>query len=98
MLRSIKNEKSPGPEDVSSEILKCAGAALQEILVEYVQHVWEGEEVPQAWKNLNIIIIYKNNSERSECGNRRNISLLSHVGKLLTKFMLKSTGRCCGSC
>ena len=39
-------------------------------------------------KNANIIIVYKQMSDRAECGNSRGISLLSVAGKVLAKIML----------
>ena len=43
--------------------------------------------VPQAWKDANIVIIYKK-GERTECGNYRGISLISAAGKIFTRMLL----------
>ena len=47
---------------------------------------WEGH-VPQAWKDANIVTIYKK-GDRTECGNYRGISLLSAAGKIFARILL----------
>ena len=44
--------------------------------------------LPQQWKNANIILVYMQNGDRTECGNSRGISLLSVAGNVLAKVML----------
>jgi len=88
-LVSLKDNKSSGPDGVPAEILKSCGEFFVDTLTEFIQYVWNTGNVPETWKNSNIVTIYKNKGERSECGNSRGISLLSHGGKILTKIMLK---------
>ena len=49
--------------------------------------VWEEGHVPQAWKDANIVTIYKK-GDRTECGNYRGISLLSAAGKIFARILL----------
>ena len=48
-----------------------------------------GEKVPQDMKDANIITLYKNKVDRSDCNNYRGITLLSIVGKLFARITLK---------
>ena len=54
-----------------------------------MDHKIMGDEdhVPQAWKDANIVTIYKK-GDRTECGNYRGISLLSAVGKIFARILL----------
>ena len=49
--------------------------------------IWEEAHVPQAWKDANIVTIYKKR-DRTECGNYRGISLLSAAGKIFARILL----------
>lgn len=54
----------------------------------FIADVWKCEAVPQQWRAANIVTIFKGKGEKSICGNRRGISLLSVTGKVLAKVML----------
>lgn len=88
-VKSLKDNKSPGPDSIPAEILKQGGYLLLKELYQYILEVWDKECVPQQWKDANIITIYKNKGERSLCGNSRGISLLSVAGKILSKILLQ---------
>ena len=53
----------------------------------WIIKVWEEGHVPQAWKDANIVTIYKK-GDRTECGNYRGISLLSAAGKIFARILL----------
>ena len=50
---------------------------------------WSKGEVPQDMRDANIVTLYKNKGDRSDCKNYRVISLLSIVGKVFTRVALK---------
>ena len=52
----------------------------------WIIKVWEKVHVPQAWKDANIVTIYKK-GDRTECGNYRGISLLSAAGKIFARIL-----------
>jgi len=49
---------------------------------------WEEGSVPHDMRDANIITMYKNKGDRSDCDNYRGISLLSIVGKTFARVML----------
>ena len=88
-IKSLKNNKSAGPDGIPSEILKYGGESLHQLLHEFICEIWRQGDVPHKWKDAALITIYKNKGDKSICGNSRGIALLSTAGKILTKLMLK---------
>ena len=54
----MKSNKAPGPDGIPSEIWKSS-ETLAEHLHTILQHVWEKEDVPQQFKDANIVTIWK---------------------------------------
>ena len=50
---------------------------------------WSEGEVPQDMRDANIVTLYKNKGDRGDCNNYRGISLLSVVGKVFARVVLK---------
>ena len=49
---------------------------------------WELEDVPQNFKDADIIHLYKKKGSQPDCNNRRGISLLSVAGKIMARVLL----------
>ena len=54
--------------------------------------VWEEGHVPQAWKDANIVTIYKK-GDRTECGNYRGISLILQPARCFSSDPTEQTLR-----
>ena len=80
-IKGLKDGKAPGGDGIPAEVWKYGGANLSNRLHRWIIKVWEEGHVPQAWKDDNIVTIYKK-GDRTECGNYRGISLLSAAGKI----------------
>ena len=52
--------------------------------------IWREEKVPKKWKDAVITALHKN-GDKTECGNYRSISLVSHAGKVLLKSGCQET-------
>ena len=85
---SLKDNKAAGPDNISAEVIKHGGCALHRRLHDFILDCWSVKCLPQQLKNANIVLAYKQNHDRAECGNSRGISLLSVSGNLLAKIML----------
>jgi len=89
VVSRITNNKASGPDDIPAEVLKFSLHALLHRLHRFISCAWNSQQLPQQWKDANIITIYKRKRDRAECGNSRGISLLSAAGKLLARVMLR---------
>ena len=87
-LKSMKNGKSPGPDNITAEVLKCGGETIIKIIAQLFTKCLRTNTVPSSWKNANIIILHKK-GDTKDLTNYRPISLLSHTYKLFTKIITK---------
>ena len=87
IIEGLKNNKSPGPDGVAAELLKCGPPELMDVLLDLVARAWESGTIPQIWKDANLVTIYKNKGDRADCGNSRGIALLAVAGKILAKLI-----------
>ena len=75
-IDTTKENKAPGECGIPAEVWKHGGLKLKERLHDLIVFIWKDEQMPQDWKNANIVPIFKKGS-RKTCGNYRGISLLS---------------------
>ena len=87
-IQGLKDNKTAGPDNIPDEIIKYGGCALHRRLHSFIHDRWSAKCLPQQWKNAKIILVYKQNGNRTECSNSRGISLLSVASKVLEKIML----------
>ena len=83
----LNNDKAPGIDGLTAEILKCGGKRMDELLHKLILHYWRKQSVPQDWIDAILISLHKS-GVRDNCGNFRGISLLSVVGKVLARVCL----------
>ena len=50
--------------------------------------------MPQQWKYAIILVLHKK-KDRAECGNYRDISLVTHAGKILLKIIARRFSEYC---
>ena len=87
--KAMKSNEVPGPDGIPAEIWKSS-EALAEQMHKLLAHIWEKEDVPQQFKDANVVTIWKRKGSKSDCNNYRGISLLSITGKILGKVLLKN--------
>ena len=88
-LDSLAFGKAPGKDGIPAEVLKCCKEILITELHEILCLCWSEGEVPQDMRDANVITLYKNKGDRGDCNNYRGISLLSVVGKVFARVVLK---------
>ena len=86
-IRTLKNRKSPGIDNVPSELIKGVCEALSDILSKLCQKIWSTNQWPDAWTTYLIIPIPKKGVLK-KCSNYRTISLISHTRTILLIIIL----------
>jgi len=88
-IDSLASGKAPGNDGIPPEVVKAGkNTALLHHLHELLLQCWEEGTVPQDMRDANIITLYKNKGDSSNCNNYRGISLLSIVGKAFARVVL----------
>ena len=57
-IQAKKFNKAPGPDGIPADIWKSS-EALAEQLHKLLAHIWEKEDVPQQFKDANVVTIYE---------------------------------------
>ncbi|XP_052743893.1 uncharacterized protein LOC128199241 [Bicyclus anynana] len=91
-LETQKDDKAPGPDGISNELLKQTKQVITPILKEIFNDITNSESIPQQWTESNIILLYKK-GDQYDIGNYRPISLMSNVYKIFAKIILKRIER-----
>ena len=85
-LENLNASKSPGPDCLHPRLLKELAAPLSVPLKVLFQQSLETGELPAAWKEGEIVPIFKK-GDRSNPGNYRPVSLISVLCKVLETFI-----------
>ena len=88
-VNEIKSGKAPGLYGFPVECLKKGGMAVLEWLVRLLNISFDMVVIPMDWRGACIVPMYKGKSDKRECSNSRGISLLSVVGKLFGRVLIK---------
>ena len=88
-IDQLLSGKSPDKDCISGEVIKAGKSSLLEPSYNLLLKCWKEGEVSQDMRDANIITLYKNKGDRSDCNNYRGISLLSIVGKLFARIILR---------
>ena len=73
-IKSLKNGKAPGIDQVTAEMIKAGGDTLLQRLHSLLKLIWHTERIPSAWKKAIIVPILKK-GDNQECKHYRGISL-----------------------
>lgn len=86
-IMNLKKKKSPGPDNISNEMLQHLGnIALQKLLAIF-NLSWQQGQVPQCWREATMIPILKRGKNKSKAQSYRPISLTSCVCKTLERII-----------
>ena len=86
-VRSLKTGKSPGVDNIPSELLKHGGDGTLKALTALCQKIWNQKQWPVEWTQSLVIPLPKKGNLR-QCQNYRTISLISHPSKVMLKVIL----------
>ena len=86
-VQSLKLGKSPGVDNIPSELVKNGGEEFVKALTALCQLIWEQKKWPKEWTQSLVIPLPKKGNLR-QCKNHRMISLISHPSKVVLCFIL----------
>ena len=83
----LKNDKTPGNDNISGELIKHGGESIIKIYTEICQNIWKTKIWPDQWTKSLIIPIPKK-GDTKKCSNYRTLSLIPHPSKILLRIIL----------
>ena len=85
-IKSMKNDKAPGVDGVTAEMLKIDEEETPRLLTEIFEQIWNSEELPESWK-IGLIVKLPKKGDLTNCNNWRGITLLSLTSKVFSKVI-----------
>ena len=82
-IKSLKNNKATGIDQISAELLKHGGEALDNQIYKLTLKIWRQEEIPEDWETGVIMPVHKK-GDKTFCENYRGITMLPVCYKVLT--------------
>ncbi|KAI5707314.1 hypothetical protein M8J77_000030 [Diaphorina citri] len=89
-LKTSKNRKSPGPDNIPSEVYKIFGPNGLIVLKDLFNMIYDTGKIPEEWLKSIFVAIPKKASPKT-CKDYRTISLMCHVLKILLKIIQQRT-------
>ncbi|XP_048775551.2 uncharacterized protein LOC125680151 [Ostrea edulis] len=86
-IKSLKNGKSAGIDEIPSEALKAGGNEIIEYLYGLLNKIWNQECLPSEWKKGLLVKLAKKGG-LSNCENWRGITILTTASKVLSRIIL----------
>ena len=85
-LYDLKQNKAPGIDNITAELLQCASMKIKDAFYQLTQDIYEKGDVPDDYCKSIIVTIPKKSGSNS-CEQFRTLTLLTHVSKILTKII-----------
>jgi hypothetical protein len=85
-FKTLKKNKSPGPDEISNELLMYMGDKAKRALFNMFEAMWDTGHTPSFLKCSDIILLFKK-GDRSEVKNYRPITLMDSLLKLYEKVL-----------
>ena len=86
-IKLLSSGKVPGPDATPAEIYKAGGPSIAKKMTELFHIMWR-KAIPQEFKDVSNIHLFKRKGNPQLCNNHRGISLLSIAGKVLARVQL----------
>jgi len=87
VLKLTKNGKTPGQDNISSELQKYAPEEFILRLLQFLKNIYRENCIPNEWRNAIITPIFKK-SDRREHKAYRGLSILNTCYKITLKFLI----------
>ena len=81
-----KKWKASGGDGVCNWMMVYGGVGMKKAIMKLANMVWEGEVQPREWRRNKVIYLYKGKGDRKELNNNRPVTMISNVGKVITRL------------
>jgi len=88
IIKSLKNNKSPGEDNINPELLKIAEKEILINIHQIIANIWNSEQIEQEWLSSVICPIFKKGNP-TKVSNYQSISLLDTAYKVLSIAILR---------
>ncbi|XP_063635113.1 uncharacterized protein LOC134805838 [Cydia splendana] len=85
-LKQLKNNKAPGKDGITSELLRAGGTPVLKVLQKLFNSVLSEGITPETWNRGEVVLFFKK-GDNNLLKNYRPITLLSHVYKLFSRVI-----------
>lgn len=86
-IKTQKNEKAPGEDRITNELLKSLSEPLQRPLQIMFNNILEKRTTPNQWSKSITTLLFKK-GDKADLNNYRPISLMSNIYKIFSKIVL----------
>ncbi|KAL1446687.1 hypothetical protein WDU94_006588 [Cyamophila willieti] len=86
-LKKLKDNKSPGTDEIPAELIKNAGNRTKDCLYHVICQIYEEGNILEDFAKCKICVIPKKTGT-TKCNEHRTLSLLSHASKILTNILI----------
>ena len=86
-IRKLKKKKSPGPDNITNEMLQHLGNSALKQLLDIFNLSWRQGQVPQCWKEAKMIPVLKKGKNKEKAQSYRPISLTSCTCKTMERVV-----------
>lgn len=83
----LANNKTSGSDKVIAEQIKHGGLMLYSALFDILKTVWSKQQMPAAWKQINVTPLYKGKGEKSLLDNYRPVAVIPVIARIYTKII-----------
>ena len=89
ILKAVKNNKAPGPDDIPAEVFKWLDTDTQTHLLFLFNQILSTGKIPSEWKKATVVEIYKGKGSHTDPEMYRPISLLPTAYKIFARILQK---------
>ena len=86
-ISRIKRNKSPGTDEITTEMIQAGGEQLVRQIYWLCNKAWSERTIPEEWSK-SILVPVPKKGDLSQCENYRTIFLINHKGKILLIVLL----------
>ena len=87
VIKSLKKNKSTGPDKTKNEFIKYGGGELTKSLSQTSNKIFENETIPISWNKSDATNIDKGKPEKELLDNKRGILLTNNIWKTFEKVI-----------